>query len=206
MDITVNDLAVEIKGKKIFSNVSFQIRGGEMAAITGPSGCGKTTLLNCLGFIQPISHGSIRVGANNVSKWKDKQKTRFWNEYATFIYQNYGIIEDENVAYNVTLSKVQNAKIQPVLERVGLAGREKELAIVLSGGEKQRLGIARAIFKKAAIIYADEPTASLDVENRELVIELLRQCAQQGAIVILATHDERLVNKCNQVIDMKKFT
>lgn len=204
MDITVDDLAVEIRGKKIFSNISFQVNEGEMVAITGPSGCGKTTLLNCLGLIQPVNNGRIMLGTKDASKWRDKEKTKFWHDYASFIYQDYGIIEDESVAYNITLSKVQDTKIKPVLEKVGLAGREKELAIVLSGGEKQRVGIARAILKRAAIIYADEPTASLDLENREIVIDLLRQCAKQGAIVIIATHDERLVSKCNRVIDLKQ--
>ena len=74
--------------------------------------------------------------------------------------------------------------------------------MVLSGGEKQRIGIARALFKRAQIIYADEPTASLDASNRKSVVELLRQCAKQGAIVILATHDERLAAECDKVIDM----
>ena len=96
-------------------------------------------------------------------------------------------------------------KVQTILEKVGLYDRDNELAVVLSGGEKQRVGIARAIFKNAAVIYADEPTASLDINNRKLVIELLRQCAKPGAIVVLATHDERLVNECDRIVNMKKI-
>lgn len=111
------------------------------------------------------------------------------------------------MAYNITLdkSKVRNKQVQSILQKVGLSGRDKELAIVLSGGEKQRCGITRAIFKNASIIYADEPTASLDMNNRELVIELLRERAKQGAIVVLATHDERLVNECDNIIDLTEF-
>ena len=207
MEIKVNDITVTISGNKIFSNISFEMKKGEMVAITGPSGCGKTTLLNCLGLIQTVDYGNIIIDGKNVTKLSDKEKTKFWHDYATFIYQDYGIIEDESVAYNVTLDKykIRSNKVQTILQKVGLAGRDNDLAIVLSGGEKQRIGIARAILKNATIIYADEPTASLDANNRELVIELLRQCAKEGAIVVLATHDERLVNECDRIIDMKEF-
>ena len=127
-------------------------------------------------------------------------------KYATFIYQDYGIIEDETVAYNITLdkSKAKSKAVKNILAKVGLNGRDSELAIVLSGGEKQRIGIARAILKNASIIYADEPTASLDSENRQIVINLLKECASNGAIVILATHDDRLVSECNKVINLNK--
>ena len=204
MEIRVNNLTVKIFGKKIFSDISFDIKGGDMIAITGKSGCGKTTLLNTLGLIQPPNNGEIFIDKINATKFNDKQKTKFWHEYATFIYQDYGIIEDENVAYNVTLNKAtaKNKEVKDILQKVGLGGREKELAVVLSGGEKQRIGIARAILKKASIIYADEPTASLDANNREMVITLLRECSKQGTIVVLATHDERLVQICDKVINM----
>ena len=208
MEIKAKDISVTIKDKKILSNLSFEIKKGEMVAITGPSGCGKTTLLNCIGLIQDVDRGEILINGENVLKWSDKNKTKFWHDYATFIYQDYGVIEDESVAYNITLDKSKirnNKKVQEILQKVDLANRGKDLAIVLSGGEKQRLGIARAILKNASIIYADEPTASLDGTNREMVIDLLSECANNGAIVILATHDERLVNECDKVININKI-
>lgn len=204
MIIQVNDVAVTINGKKIFSKVSFDLQNGEMVALTGQSGCGKTTLLNCLGLIQTVNSGKILVDGKDTTNWTDKQKTKFWHHYATFIYQDYGIIEEESVAYNITLNKtrMRNENVKSILERVGLAGREHDLAMVLSGGEKQRVGIARAILKNAAVVFADEPTASLDAKNREIVISLLRQCAKQGAIVVIATHDEQLVRECDRIVDM----
>ena len=207
MEIKVNDITVAISGKKIFSNASLEMEKGEMVAITGPSGCGKTTLLNCLGLIQPVDCGKIMINEKNATKWSNKEKTKFWHDYATFIYQDYGIIEDESVAYNVALdkNKMRSSKVQTILKEVGLEGRDKDLAIVLSGGEKQRVGIARAILKNATVIYADEPTASLDADNRKLVIELMRHCTKRGTIVVFATHDERLANECDRIIDMKKF-
>lgn len=207
MEIKINNISVVIKGKRLFSNITETMKSGDMVALTGPSGCGKTTLLNCLGLIQPIESGSVLIDQIDTSKWNDKDKTKFWHKYATFIYQDYGIIEDESVAYNITLdkSKVKNKAVKNILDKVGLKGRDFEQAIVLSGGEKQRIGIARAILKNASIIYADEPTASLDCENRQIVINLLKECASNGAIIILATHDDRLVNECNKVIDMSKL-
>lgn len=204
MEIKADDICVSIHGKEILKDVNIEMRNGEMVAITGASGCGKTTLLNCLGLTQPIKGGKITIFGNDVTNWKDKEKTKFWQEHATFIYQDYGIIEEESVAFNITLNKKEKklSDVHKVLQQVGLKDKENDLAIILSGGEKQRLGIARAIFKKASIIYADEPTASLDTENRESIISLLRQCAKQGCIVVLATHDERLVNMCDKVIHL----
>lgn len=207
MIIQTKKIGIEISGKTIFSNISLEINPNEMIAITGPSGRGKTTLLNCLGLIQPVNSGDILIENQNASKWKEKEKTSFWKDKAAFIYQDYGIIEDENISYNVTLNKQQaKAKIvEEILHTVGLGGRGQEMAAVLSGGEKQRLGVARAIYKKASIIYADEPTASLDQMNREVIINLLRKCSENGASVIIATHDERLVSVCDRSINLNPF-
>ena len=207
MEIKISNISVKINGNLIFSNLSYIMNSGDMIALTGASGCGKTTLLNCLGLIQPIESGTILIDQKNATKWNDKEKTNFWHKYATFIYQDYGIIEDESVAYNITLdkSKIRKSEVETILKKVGLSARANEQAVVLSGGEKQRIGIARAILKNASIIYADEPTASLDSENRQIVIKLLKECALNGAIVILATHDDRLVNECSKVIDMSRL-
>lgn len=207
MIIQTKKIGIEISGKTIFSNISLEINPNEMIAITGPSGSGKTTLLNCLGLIQSVNSGDILIENQNASKWKEKEKTSFWKEKAAFIYQDYGIIEDENVSYNVTLNKRQAKTkiVEEILHTVGLGGRGQEMAAVLSGGEKQRLGVARAIYKKASIIYADEPTASLDQMNREVIINLLRKCSENGASVIIATHDERLVSVCDRSINLNPF-
>ena len=182
MNIRANNVSLSINGRRILSNVTLLAEGGKMTALTGKSGSGKTTLLNCLGLIHPIDSGKIF--------------------HASFIYQDYGIIDDETVSFNVSLKKFGNnqGQIKEVLEIVGLQGREKDKALVLSGGEKQRLGIARAILKNASVIFADEPTASLDNSNRQLVVSLLKDCANRGAAIILATHDERLVAECDTVV------
>ena len=172
MNIRANNVSLSINGRRILSNVTLLAEGGKMTALTGKSGSGKTTLLNCLGLIHPIDSGKIFVDNNDVTGWRESQRTLFWKDHASFIYQDYGIIDDETVSFNVSLKKFGNnqGQIKEVLEIVGLQGREKDKALVLSGGEKQRLGIARAILKNASVIFADEPTASLDNSNRQLVV------------------------------------
>lgn len=134
-------------------------------------------------------------------------KTTFWHESASFIHQDYGIIDNESVYYNVTLNKgkQKHKTVDEVLNLVGLDGRGNEYASVLSGGEKQRLGIARAIYKNSKVIFADEPTASLDSKNREQVVHLLKNRREEGVMIIIATHDERLVSECDENIDIESL-
>ena len=204
MNINANNVTLSINGRTILSNVTLLAEGGKMTALSGKSGSGKTTLLNCLGLIQPIDSGEIMVDNLDATNWGEAKRTKFWHDSAAFIYQDYGIIDDETVSFNVSLKKIGNnqREISRVLDAVGLGGREKDMAMVLSGGEKQRLGIARAIYKNASVIFADEPTASLDEKNREIVISLLRDCANRGVAIILATHDERLVYECDTEISL----
>lgn len=112
MKIEVCNIKKILSNKIIFSNISFSVNSGELVAITGPSGCGKTTLLNCLGLIQDIDKGKIIIDNEEVSEWKERKKTKFWHDFASFVYQDYGIIEDESVAYNLTLNKHKTKKFR----------------------------------------------------------------------------------------------
>ena len=207
MEIKAQRITVEIGGRYIFKDISISLEGNKMIAITGKSGSGKTTLLNCLGLIQNIKKGSILIDGNDTGSWNDSDKTKFWHKSASFIYQDYGIIDNESVYYNVTLNKwKQNRnRVDEVLSLVGLIGRGNDYATVLSGGEKQRIGIARAIYKNSKVIFADEPTASLDSQNREQVVRLLKNRREEGVMIIIATHDERLVSECDENIDIESL-
>ena len=204
--VELRNICKEYNGFSANKDISFEIEKGSLTALLGPSGSGKTTLLNCLGLILPVDSGEVLVDNTDATRWREAQRAAFWRESASFIYQDYGIIDDESVSFNVSLRKIgsNQRQINEVLKTVGLSGREKDRAMVLSGGEKQRLGIARAIYKNASVIFADEPTASLDEANRNLVISLLRDCANRGVAVILATHDERLVKECEEVVVLGK--
>ena len=188
MNISANNVALSINGRSILSNVTLLAEGGKMTALSGKSGSGKTTLLNCLGLIHPIDSGRIMLDNTDTTGWKEAKRTKFWRDSASFIYQDYGIIDDETVSFNVSLKKLggNQRQISEVLEKVGLGGREKDMAMVLSGGEKQRLGIARAMYKNASVIFADEPTASLD-EARSCQYF----CANSFSCLIALVHPHR---------------
>lgn len=216
-EITLQNIGYRVGPRLLFHDVSFKASTGEVMGLIGPSGCGKTTLLNIIGRLIDPSSGSISFDGRDVTRMTDSSRRRFWRNDCAFIYQDYGIIEDETVEFNITLAhrpwrrflragkrEDQGKRIKEILRMVHLEGRLRDKAAVLSGGEKQRLGIARALWKKAEIIFADEPTASLDAANRELVTDLLTGHARRGGIVFIATHDDRLMSHCDYCYDVSK--
>lgn len=194
------NIGVKIGERTLFAGLNFTLRAGTSVAITGPSGCGKTTLLNVLGLLRPADQGELFWAGQRLDAQSEQQRLRFWRNVAAFIYQDYGVIDEASVAYNVTLErrKERAPQVAEILKAVGLNGQEQRQAVTLSGGEKQRLGLARALYKEAKIIFADEPTASLDRKNRQQVFRLFRHCQDRGALVVLATHDENLAQHCDQ--------
>jgi putative ABC transport system ATP-binding protein len=208
MDIKADNVTVTIEGKKVLDGQSAHGLPGKTLALIGPSGSGKTTLLNVLGQLLRVDGGRVTVGGQDATQWDDRRRRRFWQQHAAFVFQDYGLIDEESVEYNVALSHLsllglqrrQKAAVGEALERVGLTGRGKEKVSTLSGGEKQRVGLARAMFRSADIIFADEPTASLDLDNRNLVTGFLQQEAARGAAVVIATHDEALMNACDTTL------
>lgn len=202
--IRAEKVCLKIKEKTIFENISFDIENPQMVAITGVSGCGKTSLLNCLGLIKDISSGKIYINKKDCTNLTEKDRISFWENTATFIFQDYGIIDEESVIYNITFSNKKSTrnKAKKYLKKVGLEEKSNSIASTLSGGEKQRLGIARALYKKAKIIFADEPTASLDEKNRNIIVNLLTECVNNGILVVVATHDDKLSQSCDKIIAM----
>lgn len=204
-------VSVMVDGQPIFEPVSAEFEPSRLTAIIGPSGAGKTTLLNCLGLLLPITSGTLRHGALDVSQCRAADRQRFWREECAFVLQDYGIVDDESLAFNVSMrlnlwgraAGGTSGAVDEVLEATGLSGRSSERAVHLSGGEKQRLSIARAIYKDAGVILADEPTASLDADNRSRVLGLLKDRAEQGCTVVIATHDERLIAECDEKVEVR---
>ncbi|WP_353892792.1 ATP-binding cassette domain-containing protein [Proteinivorax hydrogeniformans] len=204
MLIEGQDLSVSIGGRRVLESETISCKPGMMTALVGPSGCGKTTLLHCLGLLLPVDQGRILIDGDDVTKYSTVARRHFWRDHAAFILQDYGIMDDESIAFNITMGVSllgkrvtgNQARLVEVLEQTGLQGRENELASHLSGGEKQRLALARAIYKDASILFIDEPTASLDAANRKKVIELFSDFAMRGRTVIVATHDSEMINAC----------
>ncbi|AEB06913.1 ABC transporter related protein [Coriobacterium glomerans PW2] len=213
MELRIEGATVRIGGEAIFENVSCTLKSGTLNALIGPSGCGKTTLLNCISLLQHLDAGSVFINGEEASGWPERYRRRFWSRDAAFIYQDSGVIYDESIFYNIALRRrprfscfinrsALNTRVRNALDAVQLDRPERALASTLSGGEKQRLGIARAMFKDAAVLFADEPTASLDKANRDNVASLLRDCVSRGALVVVATHDAQLARQSDQCIEL----
>lgn len=205
MKIEAIDLKMHIDGQDVLTGETLACKPGAMTGLVGPSGCGKTTLLHCLGLLQRPSAGQVLVDGADTAGWRPGRIRRFWRDHAAFVIQDYGIVDDESVAYNVTMISAlftgrvsgDRARWEFALERTGLGGRARDLASHLSGGEKQRLAVARAIYKDATVILVDEPTASLDADNRRRVIDLFAERADAGCTVIVATHDDEMMAACS---------
>ncbi len=204
MLVQAEKISVTIAGRPVLEDEFVRCEPGSLTALVGPSGCGKTTLLNCLGLLLPANGGRILMDGKDVSQDGPAARRRFWRDHAAFVLQDYGIMEQESVAFNVTMRSVAlgrrshrtDERLHQILEHTGLAGRQDETASHLSGGEKQRLAVARAMYKQASVLFVDEPTASLDAVNRRTIIDLFTQFAADHGTVIVSTHDVEMIEAC----------
>ena len=184
----------------ILRDVSFSVGEGEMLFITGPSGAGKTTLLRLIGALERPDKGSITIGGQDITKMHPKSLP-FLRRNFGLIFQDLKLLMDRNVFDNVALplfisgyprSEIPK-RVRASLDKVGLMRKELSMPITLSGGEQQRLCIARAIINRPAILLADEPTANLDQAYEREIIEILKDFNRVGVTVIMATHNLNMV-------------
>jgi cell division transport system ATP-binding protein len=182
-------------GQDVLSEVSFAIDQGEMVYITGPSGAGKTTLLRLMAALCRAHRGQLLVMGQNLSTLKPRRVPAF-RQRIGMVFQNFNLLYDRTVFDNVALPLVIRGyahgdigrRVRAALDSVGLLGKEKVLPLTLSGGEQQRVGIARAIVTKPALILADEPTGNLDPEMAMEVMRGFERFNQAGVTVMIATH------------------
>jgi cell division transport system ATP-binding protein len=192
-------------GFEALRNVGFTLEAGEMALITGHSGAGKTTLLRLIAAIERPTSGSIIVNGQNVSGLKSGA-IPFLRRNLGLVFQDQKILFDRNVFNNVLLplqisgfnSKAAAGRVRAALDKVGLLRKEKVRPITLSGGEQQRLCIARAIVNRPSILIADEPTANLDAGYARDIMDMFRSFHQVGVTVLIATHDAELLGNTQQ--------
>ena len=189
--------------KTIFSDVSFVINDGEFVVISGKSGCGKSTLLSLISGIERVTSGSITVDGTDLTKTRNK--TKYLREKISFLFQNFALSDNKTVMKNLKLIP-KNARssisIEQALDILGIADKAYKPVYTLSGGEQQRVALARVMLKKCDIVLADEPTGSLDIENSGIVIEVLKKLNRAGKTIILVTHDESLKNIGNRLIQL----
>lgn len=184
------------EGLQALSDVTFEIDAGEMVFITGHSGAGKSTLFRLLAAIERPTSGSIVVNGQNLAALR-KSAIPYLRRNFGLIFQDQKLLFDRNVLDNVLLplsivglpAKEADRRARAALDKVGLLGREKANPIALSGGEQQRLAIARAVVNRPAILLADEPTANLDADSAAAILEIFRAFHQVGVTLVIATHD-----------------
>jgi putative ABC transport system ATP-binding protein len=177
-------------------SVSFRIAPGEFAVVRGASGSGKSTLLNILGCLDLPSAGSYRLDGEDVARYSDKQLARVRNAKIGFIFQSFNLLPRTTALENVEVpmvygqGAVDRKRALGALDRVGLGGRASHFASELSGGEQQRVAVARALINSPALILADEPTGNLDLNAGREVMGLLSDLNREGRTVLLVTHDD----------------
>lgn len=191
---------------KALNKVNLTIKRGELVVILGPSGAGKSTLLNILGGMDSPTSGSVEVDGHEISKYTAKQLTKYRAEKVGFIFQFYNIMPtltaEENVKIVEDVSTTDKDALE-VLKSVGLGRHAKKFPNELSGGEQQRVSIARAIMKDPALLLCDEPTGALDSKTGVEVLKLLRQQADENTTVVIVTHNAQIAEIADHVIYLK---
>lgn len=209
------ELKKAFNGKPVIENLSGEINQGDIVVITGPSGSGKSTLLNILGLLEPFDGGEILWwDASNVKPFSRKAEGILRDKMG-YLFQNFALIDHETVRYNLSIAMDQVKMGKPqketlmkeALEKVGLPGFIDRHIYECSGGEQQRIAIARLLLKPCEVVMADEPTGSLDDMNKKIVIDLLLDLNRQGKTLIIATHDaevRKIATKQYDIPDLKK--
>lgn len=199
--IEIKKLCKSFDKNVIFDNFDITIPKGDFVIFAGDSGCGKTTLLNIIGGLEPPDGGEVLVDGKNI--FQRKNRRAYFMSKVGFLFQNFALVENKTVRENLLLVPKRNRTdltTKEVLEAVGIPEKIDEKVYKLSGGEQQRVALARLMLKKCDIILADEPTGSLDSNNAEAVLNILHHMNKQGKTVIVVTHNEKIIKSEKKVV------
>ncbi len=195
------------------SNISFQVQAGETVAVVGQSGAGKTTLLQLMAGLDKPSSGTVHIAGHDINTLNDQALSRFRNQTIGFVFQFFNLqpyfTAQENVAFPLLLrgekKGVAMRRAHELLAAMGLSERTAHFPATLSGGEMQRVAVARALISEPKLILADEPTANLDEDNAHAIIDLLQSSARdRGMSVIVITHDSRISKRFDKILRLQK--
>lgn len=201
--IELNNVNKKYGDKVLFSNYNLHIAKGEIVVISGESGSGKTTLLNMIGALERIDSGQITV--EGIDIMRRRNQLSYYRNTVGFLFQNFVLLEEKTVYQNLNMIRKGNRStisIQEALEKVGMSDFVNAKVYTLSGGEQQRIALARLMVKKCDLILADEPTGSLDEKNAKKVMSILKQMNEKGTTIILVTHSEELKQQGGRVIEL----
>jgi putative ABC transport system ATP-binding protein len=192
------------------NQISIAIHKGEFVSIMGPSGCGKSTLLNVIGMLDRPESGSYVFLDQEIGSLNEKNRSEIRKRNIGFVFQNFNLIEELTVFENIELPLIYNkyksaerkARVNEIMERIGIAHRANHFPQQLSGGQQQRVAVARALVTKPSLILADEPTGNLDSSNGNEVMELLCELNEEGTTVIMVTHSSHDASYSNRIINL----
>ena len=206
--IKISHLCKNFGEVKALQDINFSVLQGQWLAIMGPSGSGKSTLLNILSLMDEQSSGEYFLDGTNVQSLDESAKIKIRREKIGLIFQQFHLIPYLNALENVMLAQFYHSSVdeedaRAVLEKVGLAHRLKHLPRELSGGEQQRLCIARALINNPELLLADEPTGNLDEANEKIVLDLLKQLKNEGKTIVLITHNETLGKQADTMMILR---
>jgi putative ABC transport system ATP-binding protein len=213
-DLSIQDLVVEYSSGgyavRPINGLSLDVSGGSLVILLGPSGCGKTTLLSCLGGILRPKSGAIKFGGVDVTTLDGRELAKYRRDEVGIVFQAFNLVPSLTALENVMIPlraagrsrAASRRRAEELLERVNLADRMKHRPGDLSGGQQQRVAVARAIALEPPLILADEPTAHLDFIQVEEVLRLIRSLAEGERVVVVATHDSRILPMADHVVEM----
>ncbi len=211
--IKIDNLNKKYEDKIIFENLKLNIEKGSFVCITGDSGSGKSTLLNIIGLLDNQYDGQIFIDQEKVKKNTAYNIKKYMRYKISYLFQNYALVENKTVFYNLNIAmsylkitkKQKKNKMNEALQKVGLEGYLYKKIYKLSGGEQQRVALARLILKPSELILADEPTGSLDKKNAQIVLDILKEINNCGKTIIIVTHEQGIKNQLTNIIDLNKI-
>ena len=212
--ISVRQLSKYYGTKRVIENISFDISDREFVALIGPSGSGKSTLLNLIGLLETVDEGTIMIDGEILPQVNSKKATHLRRNVLNYLFQSNALIPNESVGDNLMLAlhytnltkEEKDKKIKTVLSKVHMESFLESRINELSGGEQQRIAIARAILKPGELILADEPTGSLDPQMAQTAFELLKLLRDEyGKTIILVTHNMYQAQQCDRIIDLERL-
>ena len=208
--VSLSHICKSYQRHEVLKELQLEIHQGDFIAISGASGCGKSTLLNILGLLEAPDQGTrITFGVKNIKPYSMKAQKMLRNKIA-YLFQNFALLENKSVLYNLELvfdwkvkKKMRQTQMEKALKTVGLYEMRNKKVCQCSGGEQQRIALARVLLKPCELILADEPTGNLDSENSKKVMEILNHLNKKGMTIIMVTHDLSLTEYGSRIIHIE---
>ncbi len=197
--IQLKNISKRFGSKVVIDDLTLDIKKGEMVGLIGPSGCGKSTLLNLIGTLDKKYEGQIIIDGELITK-SNKQSLRIRKDKLGYLFQNFALLDNATVETNLKMVTHDKKAMLRALSELGIKEKLKEKIYTLSGGEQQRVAMARLMLKNPEIILADEPTGSLDKENEKVVFDILKKFKEAGKTIIVVTHEDEVLQYFDRTV------